>query len=40
VSEGYEFSKPDIIAAELSYYIELLDSIATSKLSKQKQKIS
>ncbi|WNS79403.1 hypothetical protein RRU94_17865 [Domibacillus sp. DTU_2020_1001157_1_SI_ALB_TIR_016] len=37
-AEEYKFNEPDIIAVELSYYIELLNGTAASRISKQKQR--
>ncbi|MCM3791291.1 hypothetical protein M3221_23435 [Domibacillus indicus] len=37
-AEEYKFNEPDIIAVELSYYIELLDTTAANKMSKQKRR--
>ncbi|WP_046176233.1 hypothetical protein [Domibacillus indicus] len=34
----YKFNEPDIIAVELSYYIELLDTSAAGSISKQKRR--
>lgn len=38
VSKEYKFSDPDIIAVELAYYVELLDTVSVRTISRQKQR--